>query len=445
MPFLQFPADFDWGAATAAYQVEGAATADGRGESIWDHFAHTPGKVLNGDTGDVACDHYHRYAQDIALMQKLGLGAYRFSIAWPRILPDGTGAVNPAGLAFYDRLVDALLAANITPFATLYHWDLPQALHAHQCGWADRAIVDQFAQYADVVSRHLGDRVKHWATINEPKIVALLGYARGTHAPGIQDAALAARVRHHLLLAHGTAVPVLRQNAGADAQVGIVVALNPVFAPPEREAERAVADALQNRLFLDPIFKGRYPAVLLDQPETITPDVQPGDFDTISRPIDFVGVNYYSRTRIGAQDNVVLSPGEASDDGAEYTAMGWEVYPPGLYDVLRRVHADYAPRAIYITENGAAYDDVVSADGQVHDLRRVSYLRRHFAQAHRAIQDGVPLRGYFVWSLLDNFEWAYGYSRRFGIVYVDFDSLARVPKDSAMFYRSVIAANGVDV
>lgn len=440
MPELQFPSGFLWGAATASYQIEGAVNADGRGESIWDRFAHTPGKVLNGDTGDVAADHYHRYAEDIALMREIGLGTYRFSIAWPRILPDGDGAVNEPGLDFYDRLVDGLLAAGIAPFATLYHWDLPQTLQDRQGGWASRAIVDQFAHYADIISRRLGDRVKMWATINEPRMVMFLGHMIGVHAPGLQNHAVAAKVAHHLLLAHGAAVPVLRQNAGPDAQVGIVVALGPIKAPPEKQAERDLNDAFSNRLFLDPIFKGSYPAILEQDPDYHAPDIQPGDFEIITRPIDFVGVNYYTRWGLDHQpdDNAKAI---AAEDG--YTRMGWEVYPPGLYEVLKRTHEDYAPAALYVTENGAAYTDVLTDEGRVHDTKRITYLRQHFAQAHRAIQDGVPLKGYFVWSLLDNFEWGFGYDRRFGIVRVDFATGARTLKDSARFYQDVIAANGL--
>ncbi len=435
MPDYHFPADFLWGAATSSYQIEGATREDGRGESIWDRFSHTPGKVANGDTGDVACDHYHRYRQDVALMQRLGLRAYRFSIAWPRILPQGEGAVNQAGLDFYDRLVDALLEAGITPFATLYHWDLPQALQERQGGWADRAIAGQFAHYADVVSRRLGDRVKFWATHNEPKITALLGHLYGEHAPGLRDAEITARVVHHLLLSHGQAVSVLRRNV-EDAQIGIVLTFSPVSAPPD---QWAVMDALHNRMFADPVFKGAYPQ------ELVASGMLPGladvadDMAVIAQPLDFLGVNYYSRYVIEGEGR---KGSRMSSEDVEHTAMGWEVYPQGLYETLTRVHRDYAPPALYVTENGAAYDDRLE-DGRVHDPQRISYLRRHFVAAHRALQEGVPLRGYFVWSLLDNFEWAFGYSRRFGIVYVDFPTQARIWKDSAYFYRDVIAQGGV--
>ncbi len=427
-----------WGAATASYQIEGAAFEDGKGESIWDRFAHTPGKIKNGDTGDVACDHYHRYREDVEIMRSLGLKAYRFSIGWPRILPQGDGEINEAGLAFYDRLVDTLLAADIEPLITLYHWDLPQALQDRQGGWASRDIVQQFAHYADVVSRRLGDRVKRWVTLNEPHVVAVVGHLNGHHAPGVADPVIAAQVSHHLLLAHGAAVPVLRANAGADAQIGIVnnqvLMDNRPDAPEGERTQRDYLDALINRLFMDTIFHGVYPAVLKDAPGFAEIDIRPGDFDIIRAPLDFVGINYYTRSIVG----------QPRRSDVEYTTMNWEVYPEGLYRVLMDIHQTYAPPAIYICENGAAYDDVVSADGRVHDDRRTAYLREHFRAAARAIQDGVPLRGYYVWSLLDNFEWAHGYSQRFGLVRVDYATGQRIVKDSACYFKSVIQANAVD-
>ena len=332
-----FPSDFLWGSATASYQIEGAAFEDGKGESIWDRFSHTPGKVDNGDTGDVACDHYHRYLEDVEIMRTLGLHAYRFSISWPRILPQGDGAVNQAGLDFYDRLVDALLAAGITPMATLYHWDLPQALQDRQGGWASRAIVQQFAHYADVVSRHLGDRVKHWVTLNEPQVIAVVGHEMGVHAPGLTDPAIVAQVTHHLLLAHGTAVPVLRANAGPDAQIGIVNNQGYFDTLPDASAEeiaqRDFIDAHVNRTFMDPIFHGHYPAVAENLPGFAELALEPGDWAIIQTPIDFVGINYYSRHMIG----------QAHNPDAEYTTMGWEVYPDGLYKTLVRVHQEYKP------------------------------------------------------------------------------------------------------
>ncbi|WP_119065335.1 GH1 family beta-glucosidase [Aggregatilinea lenta] len=431
-PF-EFPSSFIWGAATASYQIEGAVSEDGRGESIWDRFSHTPGKVENGDTGDVAADHYHHYLDDVALMQDLGLDAYRFSIAWPRILPQGQGPVNEAGLDFYDRLVDALLAANITPFATLYHWDLPQALQDEQDGWGSRAIVEQFVHYADIVSRRLGDRVKHWTTHNEPYVFAYVGHALGVHAPGLADTRLAVQVGHHALLSHGAAVPVLRQNAGPEAQVGIVLNFGPIYTEnndPEVLAEARLKDAWGNRWFIEPVLRGEYPAELLDQPEFSALQIEPGDMSLISAPVDYIGINYYTRHLLGAKP----------DWNPERTEMGWEIYPQGLHDLIVRLHKDYQPKALYVTENGAAFDDAVTS-GQVHDPRRTAYLRDHLRACAAAIEQGAPLKGYFVWSLMDNFEWSLGYGKRFGIVHIDYDTGQRRPKDSAAYYRSVIKAN----
>jgi beta-glucosidase len=448
MTQVSFPSGFVWGVATASYQIEGAARDDGRGESIWDRFSHTPGKIVNGDTGDAACDHYHRYREDVAIMRELGLKAYRFSVAWPRILPQGTGQVNEAGLAFYDRLVDALLEARITPFATLYHWDLPQALQDQQGGWASRAIVDQFVHYADIVSRRLGDRVKYWTTFNEPQVFTTHGYVSGEHAPGLKNPAAGAQVAHHVLLAHGKTVPVLRANAPG-TQIGIVYDLSPVEAAsgaPELLARQRLVDARKNRWFSDPIFLGRYPEELLESPDFAALKIEPGDMEIIRAPVDFLGANYYSRVIVrggdSAADVVPVTPGGRREANG-YTAMGWEIYPQGLYDVLKRLNDDYRPKAIYITESGAAFTDVVGPDGRIRDERRVAYLRDHFRVAQQAIQDGIPLRGYFVWSLLDNFEWAYGYGKRFGIIRVDFATGERRWKDSAHFYQAVIRANAV--
>lgn len=433
-----FPTNFLWGTATSSYQIEGAWQADGKGESIWDRFSHTPGKIADRSNGDVACDHYHRWPEDIALMQALGIRAYRFSLSWPRILPDGRGRVNPAGLDFYSRLVDGLLEAGIAPCVTLYHWDLPQALQ-DAGGWPDRLLVEAFAGYSDVVSRALGDRVKMWATLNEPWVSAVLGYGWGIHAPGhvSQDEMLAAS--HHLLLAHGTAVPVIRTNS-PEAQVGIVLNLSAVSAASSGRVDRDAAthhDGFINRWYLDPLAGRGYPADMVASFRNPMAFVQPGDLETIAAPVDFVGVNYYSRQVIQGVDSP--DPQTVHPSG-EFTAMGWEVYPGGLYETLVRVHFDYKFPALYVTENGAAYDDMLEDDGRVHDPQRISYLSRHFAQAARAIDAGVALRGYFVWSLMDNFEWAEGYAKRFGIVYVDYDSLERTPKSSYHWYRDVIAA-----
>ena len=437
---IQFPPKFLWGSATASYQIEGAAHADGRGLSIWDTFSHTPGKVINGDTGDVACDHYHRYQEDVALMADLGLQAYRFSVAWPRIFPEGTGTINQAGLDFYSRLVDELLEHGITPNLTLYHWDLPQALQ-DQGGWENRAVIDAFVRYADVVSRHLGDRVPTWTTFNEPWVVAAVGYGFGAHAPGLTNPLAALQVGHHLLIAHGQAVQALRANGVQ--QVGIVLNLahvDPASDSPEDAAAAQRWDGFQNRWLLDPLFKGGYPADLF----TLLPPPQqePGDQAIIATPIDYLGVNYYSRSVIEASDEGFFGSRQISVPGSPVTAMDWEIYPHGLFQLLTRLSREYTQLPLYITENGAAFDDQV-VDGQVHDEDRRAYLQGHFEAAQQAIAEGVNLRGYFVWSLLDNFEWAYGYSKRFGIIYVDYATQQRIPKDSALWYKQVIQANGL--
>ncbi|MGQ9568816.1 MAG: GH1 family beta-glucosidase [Anaerolineae bacterium] len=443
---LAFPEHFTWGAATAAYQIEGAWDEDGKGPSIWDVFCRVPGAIQDGDTGDVACDHYHRWREDVALMRELGLRAYRFSVSWPRVLPEGRGKVNRPGLDFYDRLVDALLAADIQPFVTLYHWDLPQALQ-EEGGWPVRDTARRFADFADVVSRRLGDRVRHWITLNEPWVVAYAGYGNGYHAPGIRNPLAAVQATHHLLLAHGLAVPVLRENGDAATQVGITLNLSPVHPASDRPADEEAArryDGFLNRWFLDPLFRRRYPEDMLEMLGSALPDRYEEDLETIAVPVDFLGVNNYTRTVVADDpDSVVVETREVKPTGRPYTEMGWEVYPEGLYEILTRVHRDYAPPCIYITENGAAFADQVDAEGRVHDAQRVDFLREHIAQAHRALEEGVPLAGYFVWTLLDNFEWAYGYSKRFGIVYVDFATQERIVKDSGIWYRGVIAENGV--
>lgn len=439
-PTRIFPADFVWGAATAAYQIEGAADEDGRGESVWDRFAATPGKVRNGDDGAIACDFYHRYPDDVALMRELGLDAFRFSIAWPRILPTGSGAVNQAGLDFYDRLVDELLEHGIEPFPTLFHWDTPQALQ-DEGGWVSRATAERFVEYADVVSERLGDRIAHWTTHNEPWVVAWLGHGLGLHAPGHTSRAEALAVSHHLLLAHGWAVDVLRRNA-PDAQVGIVQVLAHVDPASDSPADVAAArevDGSSNRWFLDPIFRGEYPADMLEVYGADAPPVQDGDLQAIAAPIDFLGVNNYFRHIVAAGVNGE-GPRTIRPSEGQLTEMGWEVYPHGLYQVLVRVAEDYAPAAMYVTENGAAFGDVRVHDGQVRDPERRDYISAHLDAVARAVADGAPVRGYFVWSLLDNFEWAQGYSKRFGIVYVDFATLERVPKESFYWYRDFIAA-----
>lgn len=440
----QFPPDFLFGAATASYQIEGAAHEDGRGESIWDRFCATPGKVRNGDTGDIACDHYHRFAEDVALMRDLGLNAYRFSTAWPRILPLGRGEVNRAGLDFYDRLVDELLANGIEPFVTLYHWDLPQPLE-DRGGWTNRDTVDAFAEYTEIVVRRLGDRVKHWITHNEPWVAAWLGYGWGVHAPGRTGEADALAAAHHLLLSHGRAVEIIRQHA-PDAATGITLNLTAVYpatdSVDDAEAVRIV-DGMHNRRFLDPIFGRGYPEDVSDSYDGFPPEVREGDMALISTSIDFLGINNYSRNLVRS-DPASGKPQHVRPDGAQFTEMDWEVYPQGLYDLIMRVSRDYAPPALYVTENGSAFPDVRVHDGSVRDPERQHYLEAHLASCSRAIHDGAPLRGYFAWSLLDNFEWAFGYKMRFGLVYVDYPTQERILKSSATWYRDFIAKQRTD-
>jgi beta-glucosidase len=428
-----FPSDFVWGAATAAYQVEGAATEDGRGESIWDRFSATPGKVVNGDTGAVACDTYHRYAEDIGLMRSLGIGAFRLSVAWPRILPEGRGRVNQAGLDFYDRLVDDSLANGLDPYVTLYHWDLPQVLE-DRGGWPARETVEAFTEYTEVVVSRLGDRVRHWITQNEPWVASWLGYGLGLHAPGRKSDSDALAAGHHIRVAHGRAAEVLRREAPA-SEVGIAIDLVPMYPFSDNEADVEAAhreDGFRNRWFLEPVLGRGYPEDMLERYDEILPTIEDGDMDTIAAPLDFLGINYYTRSVVRA------SVGEVPAEGAEHTEMGWEVYPDGLYRLLVHLQTVYEPPELYITENGAAFADA-RENGRVADSRRVSYLEGHLDAVVAAIAEGVPVRGYFLWSLLDNFEWAFGYSRRFGIVYVDFDTLERVPKDSFTWYRDFIA------
>ena len=435
----RFPRDFVWGAATAAYQIEGAAHEDGRGESIWDRFAATPGKVQNGDSGDVACDSYHRYPEDIRLARGLGLNAFRFSIAWPRILPVGRGHPNVVGLDFYDRLVDELLENELEPFATLYHWDLPQALE-ERGGWPERETVDAYADYVELVAARLGDRVRCWITQNEPWVISWLGYGWGLHAPGRANDADALAAAHHILLAHGRAAEVLRRESpGAD--VGLTLDLVPAHPLTDTPADREAAlhsDGFRNRWFLDAVLRGEYPADMVERNASILPAIADGDMRTIATPLDFLGVNYYTRSIVRADPSgarpIVVEP-----EGVERTTMGWEVYPDGLHELLVRLRDDYTIPPLFITENGAAFPDD-RRNGSVDDPDRISYLAGHLDAVARAVEDGVPVHGYFVWSLLDNFEWAFGYSQRFGIVYIDYETLERVPKASYAWYRDFIAA-----
>ncbi|WP_221475418.1 GH1 family beta-glucosidase [Sphaerisporangium rubeum] len=458
-----FPEGFVWGAATASYQIEGAAQEDGRGVSVWDTFSHTPGKVASGHTGDVACDHYHRYPEDVALIADLGLEAYRFSVAWPRIQADGAGPVNPLGLDFYDRLVDALLARGVTPYTTLYHWDLPQALE-DQGGWTARDTAYRFAEYAAAVHARLGDRVTHWTTLNEPWVTAFLGYGTGVHAPGRTGAAPALRAAHHFLLGHGLAAQALR-SAGA-REVMLVVNSSPVITP-EQVADPAAAmseadaeavhrvDCLLNRQFLDPVQRGAYPEEVLRIAERHAGlgHIHDTDLRDIHQPADVIGVNYYNpcvvRSGPGRPANLAF-PGtediEFADAGVPTTQMGWPIVPTGLSRMLARLSADYPEAGLMVTENGAAFPDTVTEDEtgpRVHDTDRVAYLDTHLRAVHAAVSAGADVRGYLVWSLLDNFEWAEGYHRRFGIVHVDFATQRRTLKDSGLWYRDVVRENGV--
>jgi beta-glucosidase len=466
---LVFPQGFLWGTATSAYQIEGAASDDGRGPSIWDTFAHTPGKTLNGDTGDVASDHYHRYESDVALMQSLGLQSYRFSVSWPRVQPDGSGRANQAGLDFYRRLVGSLRDHGIEPLLTLYHWDLPQSLE-DVGGWTNRETSDRFAEFANIVGLALGEDVDLWATLNEPFFAAFAGYELGRLAPGLTDTRAGVMAAHNMLLGHGKAVRALGACLPSRAQIGIALNLDLVRPATDGEADQAAAARVNdylNRWFLDAALRGSYPQWLHDRfVETIGAEfVRPGDMDVIAAPIDFLGVNYYTVVRVEA-----VSAGGSGDVTAEKatrdpvfkrpyppyleavathlpdterTGKGWEVYPEGLSEMLVWLHEEYDGLALYITENGTSFRDEVGPDGSVHDPARTEYLRAHFVAAHKALARGVNLRGYFVWSFLDNFEWADGYSERFGIVYVDFTTLERIPKSSALLVSEVAKQNSV--
>ncbi|WP_433324208.1 GH1 family beta-glucosidase [Spirillospora sp. CA-294931] len=453
---VTFPPGFLWGAATAAYQIEGAARDDGRGPSVWDTFSRTPGKVADGHTGDVACDHYHRFRDDVGLMAELGLGVYRFSVAWPRVQPDGSGPANPRGLDFYDRLVDALLNAGIVPYATLYHWDLPQALE-DRGGWTERDTAFRFADYAAVVRERLGDRVELWSTVNEPWVAAFLGYGSGVHAPGRTSAHDAFRAAHHLLLAHGLSVRELR--AGGAARVSLTLNLAPVVgrgggagpAGPDTAAADLV-DALLNRQFLDPVLRGGYPEPVLAAAARLggLDHVRDGDAAVIAEPIDLLGVNYYNPTYVAAAPGTPADPAFPGSEGVAFppadpplTAMGWPIVPDGLGEVLVRLSRDYPGVPLIITENGAAFEDERGPDGRVPDPCRIAYLDAHLRAAHAALASGADLRGYLVWSLMDNFEWAEGYGKRFGLVYVDYATQRRVLKDSARWFRDVISDNGI--
>lgn len=435
----RFPRGFMWGAATAAYQIEGAHDADGKGPSIWDTFTRRPGAISTGETGDVACDHYHRWREDIALMSDLGLDAYRFSVSWSRVLPAGTGAPSEAGLAFYDRLVDALLAKDIRPVITIYHFDLPQALQ-DRGGWPWPDVVPAFAAFADLLARRLGDRVTDWITLNEPEPAAFAGHAIGVHAPGIRDVPQAILASHHMLLAHRAAADAIRA-ARLSSRVGITLNLSPASpasASPDDAAAARRMDGFLDRWYLDPLFGHGYPRDVL---ELYGPLFDRGrEMDGYDGALDFLGVNYYTRRVVRAGPDAPLFFGRVIPEDAELTAMGWEVHPTSFREILVRVQRDYAPREILVTENGAAYDDVVR-DGAIDDRGRVSFLARHVAAAADALDAGVPLAGYFVWTLMDNFEWAFGTSKRFGLAYTDYATQRRIVKTSGRWYHDLIRAH----
>jgi beta-glucosidase len=447
--FLAFPAGFVWGTATAAYQIEGGWDEDGKGASIWDRFAADPAHIADGCDARIACDHYHRFAADLDVMAALGLASYRFSLAWPRIVPDGDGAINPAGLAFYDRLVDAMLERGIRPFATLFHWDLPAALQ-DRGGWTNRDTIDAFARYADIVARRLGDRIKDWMTHNEPWVVAFCGHLYGNHAPGLRDLPTALATAHGLMVSHGRAVAAIRA-ASRDARIGIAHNLEWIEPASDRAEDIAAATRLDGafqRWFLDPMFGRGYPGDLLAWYGAAAPRVARDDLEQIAAPIDFLGVNYYTR-RVIAHD-----PARSDPRGAVAAARQiywpfapradfdeWEVAPEGLYRTLLRVHRDYRPPAMYVTENGTSWPDHPGPDGAVHDALRIRYLARHAAAVRQAIDDGADVRGYFAWSFLDNFEWGFGFTKRFGLVHVDFATQRRSVKDSGRWYARAAAEN----
>ncbi|MDO9130346.1 MAG: GH1 family beta-glucosidase [Anaerolineales bacterium] len=466
MAEILFPKNFVWGVAASAYQIEGAWNEDGKGPSIWDTFSHTPGKIANGETGDVSIDHYHRYKEDVARMADLGIPTYRFSVAWPRVMPEGSGKVNAKGLAFYDRLVDTLLKHKIEPYLCLFHWDLPQALQ-DKGGWPERETAYHFAEYARIVTARLSDRVGVIMTHNEPWVAAFVGHFLGDHAPGSKDLGAAIKAQHHILLSHGLAAEAIRAEARQPVKIGITLNLNPVHPATGSKKDRQAAqrvDAIMNRIVLDPLLKGTSPIEEFALAKFLTGKViQPGDLEKI-RMLDLLGVNYYSRAVMKHDPKLPLvNVAQVHPEGNEYSGM-WEIYPEGLRELLMRIWKDYFPplplgapqgccakgpgvRApeIMVTENGVPVPDGIDFDGRVRDERRIRYLKNHLAQVHRAMDDGVPVKGYFVWSLMDNFEWALGYGPRFGLVYVDYKTLKRTVKDSGRWYARVIGANGFEV
>ncbi len=431
-----FPDNFLWGSATSSFQIEGATATDGRGESIWDRFCTKDGAIADKSDGKIACDHYHRYKDDVALLSELGLQAYRFSIAWPRVFPDGRGAINTKGLDFYDRLVDELLAANIAPFATLYHWDLPQTLEDKN-GWVNRDTAYSFVDYTAAVLARLGDRVTSWATLNEPFVSASLGYRTGEHAPGRKSLPDSCAAAHHLLLAHGMAMPVIRDLA-PQAEAGIVLNFTPAFAYSDDEADQQACDVVngfENRWYAEPIAGKGYPAETAEALGWEQKEIQAGDLETIAAPIDYLGVNYYTRQTIRGNQ-------QKAPQTLPLTDMGWEIYPQGIREILTTLHERHNFKKYYITENGAAMPDKADEHNFVDDQDRIDYLHNHLQQVSQTINQGVPVAGYFAWSMFDNFEWAFGYEKRFGIVRVNYETQERTPKASALWYREV-AKSGV--
>jgi beta-glucosidase len=449
-----FPRDFKWGTATSSYQIEGAPTAGGKGPSVWDSFSHIEGKIKNGDTGDTACDHYHLWRDDIELLKKLGVNAYRFSISWPRIFPTGKeNEPNQIGLDFYSRLVDTLLENKITPFITLNHWDIPQGLEDIG-GWPERDIVHEFVKYSYHVSKHLGDRVRNWITHNEPWCVSYLGYIEGHKPPGlINKWSKSLATAHHLLLSHGMAIPEIRNNS-KQSEIGITLNLNtaiPASGSTYDEDACRFFDGQFNRLYLNPLYNNEYPDDVFEYlkiksliSESDLNFIKQGDLNIISTKTDFLGVNYYSRAVIRNEEIDEKNNLPRNVDMGPKTDFGWEIYPPGIYDLLMKLKNEYKVQNIYITENGCSYGDGPNSEGKINDKRRIEYYHSHLTELKRAIEDGAPCNGYFAWSLMDNFEWAQGFSQRFGLIWVDFETLERIPKDSYYWYKKYISANGLD-
>jgi beta-glucosidase len=430
--------EFIWGVATSSYQIEGAANEDGRGQSIWDTFCKVPGKVANFDNGDIACDHYHRFKEDLDLMKWMGVKAYRFSVAWPRVIPDGVGRVNEMGLDFYDRLIDSSLEREIAPWLTMYHWDLPEALQLRG-GWNNREVVEWFGEYGEVLTSRFGDRVKNWMTLNEPLCSAWLGHLYGDMAPGIKDLQTALNVSHNLLMSHGLACQVIRSNV-SEANVGIVINVTPAVPATDSQVDSnaaQLADGFDNRWFLDPVFGRTYPADVIDALGA-SPEIHSGDMKLIAQDLDFLGVNFYFRQTVAADQNSKPLPiRSVNRENVKKTAMNWEVHPQAFEETLLRISKEYSPKAIYITENGSAWNDEV-INGEIIDDERIDYLVRHLDAMRSARNQGAPILGYFAWSFLDNFEWAYGYEKRFGLIYVDYKTQTRTPKKSALFYRQLL-------